>query len=36
MKRISEKEYKALTSYCIIKIISEDDITVLVRLAGKK
>ena len=36
MKRISEKEYKALTSYYIVKIISADDNTVLVKLVGKK
>lgn len=36
MKRISEKEYKALTSYYIVKIISADDSTVLVKLVGKK
>lgn len=36
MKRISEKEYKVLTTYYNVKIISADDSTVLVKLVGKK
>lgn len=36
MKRINEKQYKALTSYYNVKIISANDNTVLVKLLGKK
>lgn len=36
MKRISEKEYKVLTTYYNVKIVSVDDSTVLVKLVGKK
>ena len=35
MKRVSEKQYKALTSCYNVKIVSADDRTVLVKLVGK-
>lgn len=36
MKRLNSWEYKVLTSYYIVKIVSADDNTVLVKLIGKK
>lgn len=36
MKRINEKQYKALTSYYNVKIILANDNMVLVKLLGKK
>ncbi len=36
MKRINAQQYKALTSYYNVKIISANDNTVLVKLIGKK
>ena len=36
MKRVNAQQYKALTSYYNVKIISANDNTVLVRLIGKK
>lgn len=36
MKRINAQQYKALTSYYNVKIISADDRSVLVKLVGKK
>lgn len=36
MKRINAQQYKALTSYYNVKIISADGKSVLVKLEGKK
>ncbi len=36
MKRINAQQYKALTSYYNVRIISADDRTVLVKLEGRK
>lgn len=36
MKWVNAQQYKALTSYYNVKIISADDRTVLVKLEGKK
>ena len=36
MKRVNAQQYKALTSYYDVKIISANDNTVLVKLLGKK
>lgn len=36
MKRLNSWQYKILTTYYNVKIVSADDSTVLVKLVGKK